>query len=675
MDSSEVIPPPSAPSQPAPVCEVPNVPQKPVRKSKGREPPPRPKSRPVSELTLETGALDKALVGGEGKSSQAVPDEEEREKTSNNSALKNAPVVPVRKTRKNEDSDFSKEKDSMEVSSTQEEQVELCNHRAENKVIKEVESVKKVAPKPTVFESKPTENDSSFSAEVDDVKETKSDNPDVPVLDSAAAGKKSKPTVIVAKPPKRTTLPSQGTEDKHETEQQKEEKPTPLSSQGGKPPPPAKKPKPAVKPKPFSSVETPSEEPTEEKNLDSVVATKPKPSPTVILAAKLPKTETPKPSDTQYAKEKEESQTQVKPSKPTVILSVKPPNVSKAPKTDSKSTRDDEEEKVQVKPALAESAGNVQEGGKDQKQEIAPQTVKPKRVPTVIRAPRPDGQDSNEGRKPPKRPQRGPSVRKPAPPRPVSAPAEEDKEQDKLITRTREESNTDDSVEKKAKPQRPVSMPGFKGNEVTAGAKKFHETESPDEAETTLIRKGSKKRLPAPRPPTVEHVKGEKEPTPEQVSDEKTNEKHRPPPPRPRAVEPAKGEVEPTLETSDKKQDRDDKSKGKTKPPRPSSGVLDNETSKHLPKETGEGHVDDKPKPARPAPVALKGHAASRNVADRKTVGESSAGDHVKGTSGGRDSADHEKKSSKTKPKPPRPTSASFSSKGKPHRPSGPTAK
>jgi len=218
-------------------------------------------------------------------------------------------------------------------------------------------------------------------------------------------------------------------------------------------------------------------------------------------------------------------------------------------------------------------------------------------------------------------------------------------------------------------------MPGFKGNEVTAGAKKFHETESPDEAETTLIRKGSKKRLPAPRPPTVEHVKGEKEPTPEQVSDEKTNEKHRPPPPRPRAVEPAKGEVEPTLETSDKKQDRDDKSKGKTKPPRPSSGVLDNETSKHLPKETGEGHVDDKPKPARPAPVALKGHAASRNVADTKTVGESSAGDHVKGTSGGRDSADHEKKSSKTKPKPPRPTSASFSSKGKPHRPSGPTAK
>lgn len=672
MDSSGVIPPPSAPIEPAPVCEGPKVPQKPGRKSKGREPPPRPKTRPVSELTLETDEqVMGPVIAGEQKSAQVIPNEGEEEKTNNDSGVKNAPVVPARKIQNGRTGDGGGEEGNMNDNSNLEEKLEL-NQRTESEVARE-DHVLKVAAKPTVITAKPVENVPRSVVEVDGV----NNNPAVPVADMAPTGKKSKPTVIMAKPKKKMPS-SQEIDEQQESNEQEEagkvEKSIP--SQGGIPPPPAKKPKPAVKPKPSSSTETTNKESAEEKKLDTAVAPKLKARPNVILPTKPPKvTEASKPSESaETAKNMEESQAQVKPSRPTVILPAKPPpKVTEAPKS-SEYAKDRENEQAQVKPASAETAERVQEGGREQEQKA----VKTKRVPTVIRAARPEGQDSSEGRKQPKRPQRGPSVRKAAPSRPVTGPAKENEELDKVTSHSQEEgvSNriTEEMQERKPKPPRPVSIPGFKDNETLIDAKKIYEANSPEEA--ALNRKGSRKRPPAPRPPMAEHVRGEIEPTPgAHVPDEKSKDKHRPAPPRPPAVEPVRGEVEPTLQTHDKKHVPDDKPKGKTKPPRPSSRDLDNKPLKHLPEEMSESHLDDKRKPARPAPVAPKAGTASRNVAETRTIGESSADDHVKGTSNARDSAGHEKASSKAKPKPPRPTPSSGASKNKPHRPSGPTAK
>ena len=669
-----MIPSPSALSQPAPV--VPKVFPKQGRKSKGREPPPRPKSRPVSELTLETDEPTwGAVISGEGASAQGQSSQE--------SDLKFAPVAPARKMQSHNVDDTSNLK----------EKVELINR---------VDAA---------------ENESSPAVEVDGVKEATLGNTGVSTVDTAATGRKSRPTVI-SKPPKKNPVPCQDALEKHGNEEQKEvrkeEKVTPDANQGGKPPPPAKKPKPAVKPKPSIAVEPPSKEPAEEKKMDSAVAPKPKARPTLILPAKPPKvngapklsdsetcnntdegktqmkpsrptvilpnkpknSEARKPaSESEPAKDKEERPVQVKSSRPTVILPPKPPKMSETSKP-SESSREDEQ--AEVKPSSAEAAEKLRDKRNDQELTAAPQSVKPKRVPTVIRAPRPEGLDTGELRKPPQRPQRGPSVRKAAPARPVRVPAEESEGQDNTTSRTQEESDTGVSAavkekkqEKKAKPPRPVSMPGFKENENLLNAPKLHDAESPVEGET-LNRKDSRKRPPPHRPPTAEPGRDVVEPTTEtidktNVPDEKSREKHRPPPPRPPMSEPVRVEVEPTPEPRDKTENKDSKSKGKNKPPRPSSRVLESKALKHSTEET------DKPKPARPVAVGPKVDTCNSNEAETRTVGETSTDNHMKGTHDARDSEGHEKAPSKSKPRPPRPAASSASSKNKPQRPTGPT--
>lgn len=672
MDSPAMIPSPSTLSQPAP--EVPKISPKQSRKSKGREPPPRPKTRPVSELTLETDELEMGpVIPGEGTSVQVQSSQE--------SDLNYVPVVPARK---------------------------MQSHSMEDTSNLEVDTAEK--------ESRPA------PVEVDGVKEATLDNSGVSPVDAASTVRKSRPTVIT-KPPKKTPVPCQDAEEKHRNEEQeevkKEEKVIPDVNQGGKPPPPAKKPKPAVKAKPPSSAETPSKESTEEKKMDGAVAPKPKARPTVILPAKPPKvsgapkladsetakdedegkaqvkssrptvilptkdksSEARKASESESVKDKEEGPVQVKSPKPTVILAAKPPKMTETSKP-SEGSREDEQ--AEVKPSSAEAAEKVRDKGNDGELTAAPRSVKAKRVPTVIRAPRPEGQGTGEVRKPPQRPQRGPSVRKAAPPRPVRVPAEENEGQDNATSRSQEESDAGGSAqvkerkqEKKAKPPRPVSMPGLKEYENLLNVQKLHDTESPVEGETALNRKGSRKRPPPPRPPAAEPDRRGVEPTPEaidkaNVPDEKSTEKHRPPAPRPLTSEPVRVEVEPTPETRDKMDDKGSKPKGKSKPPRPSSRVLESKPSKHSPEEMEETHMD-KPKPARPALVAPKVDAGSRNDAETRTVGETSADNHVKGTSDARDSEGHGKVSSKSKPRPPRPTSSSVSSKNKPQRPSGPT--
>ena len=673
MDSPAMIPSPSAVSQPAP--EVPKVSPKQSRRSKGREPPPRPKTRPVSELTLETDELEMGpVIPGERTSVQVQSSQE--------SDLNYAPVVPVRK---------------------------MQSHSMEDTWNLEVDTAES--------ESRPA------PVEVDGVKEATLDNTGVSPVDAAVTARKSRPTVII-KPPKKTPVPCQDAEEKHRNEEQeevrKDEKVIPDANQGRKPPPPAKKPKPAVKPKPSSSAETPSKEPTEEKKMDDAVAPKPKARPTVILPAKPPKVSgAPKLSDSETAKDENEGKAQVKPSRPTVILPTKDKCTEARKPSESDSVKDKEEgpvkdkssrptvilaakppkmtetskpsenhredEQAEVKPSSAEVSEKVRDKGNDGELTAAPRSTKVKRVPTIIRAPRLEGQGTGEVRKPPQRPKRGPSVRRAAPPRPVSVPAEENEGQDNATSRSQEESDAGVSAQvkekkqgKKAKPPRPVSMPGLKENENLLNAEKLHDAESPVEGEAALNRKGSRKRPLPPRSPAAELDRGGVEPTPEaidktNVPDDKSRKKHRPPAPIPPTSEPVRVGVEPTPEARDKTEDKDSKPKGKIKPPRPSSRVLEGKPSKHSPEETEEGHVD-KPKPARPAPVAPKVDAGSRNEAETRTVGETSADNHVKGTSDARGSeAGHDKASSKSKPRPPRPASSSVSSKNKPQRPSGPT--
>ena len=675
MDSPAMIPSPSAVSQPAP--EVPKFSPKQSRRSKGREPPPRPKTRPVSELTLDTDQLEMGpVIPGERTSVQVQSSQE--------SDLNDAPAVPARKMQSH------------------------CMEATSNLEVDTAESETRPSP-----------------VEVNGVKEATLDNSSVSPVDAAVTARKSRPTVIT-KPPKKTPVPCQDAEQKHGNQEQeevrKEAKVITDANQGGKPPPPAKKPRPAVKPKPSSSAETPSKEPTEKKKLDGAVAPKPKARPTVILPAKPPKVSSgaPKLSDSETAKDKDEGKAQVKPSRPTVILPTKDKSTEARKPSESESVKDKEEglvkdkssrptvilaakppkmtetskpsenrredEQAEVKPPSAEVAEKVRDKGNNGELTAAPRSVKAKRAPTVIRAPRPEGQGTGEVRKPPQRPKRGPSVRRAAPPRPASVPAEENEGQDDATSPSQEGSDAGVSAqakerkqEKKAKPPRPVSMPGLKENENLLNVQKLHDAESPVEGEGALNRKGSRKRPPPPRPPAAESDRGGVEPTPEtidkaNVPDEKSREKHRPTAPRPPTSEPVRVEVEPTPEVRDKTESKDSKPKGKNKPPRPSSKVLEGKPSKHSPEETEEGHHVDKPKPARPAPVAPKVDAGSRNEAETRTVGETSADNHVKGTSDARDSeAGHEKASSKSKPRPPRPASSSVSSKNKPQRPSGPT--
>ena len=703
MDSSGIIPPPSVTGPSVP--EVPKVPQKPSRKPKGREPPPRPKSRPVSELTLETDEQDEGSVATESERAER----EVQGSTSESKVLKPpivppvaSPVAPPRKVpkEKSKTSDVSRENANLNLG----EKLDL-SRKTEREIVNDGDAVQKpVSAKPTIVGAKSresTENDSKPSGEVEEVKERRLDSNSVPVEDSTATGKKIKPTVIIAPKPAKKKEPETDTQKgKDKGKEPSNDKPTAVTvSQGGKPPPPAKKPKPPVKAKPSSALETPSKPSTEPKNKpDTTVAPKPR-------------------------------------VRPTVIVATKPPKVSDEEKPDEESYKSKEESQARLKPTPATEPVEAKQQARDEQKTATAPSVKPKRAPTIIRAaPRPDVQDTGEERKPPKRPQRGPSIRAP-PRRPVSAPAEENKGQEKLVVDGQDEQVTEKEEEKLSRPPRPVSIPGVKDNEALKDSKKLKETASPDEESTTMTRKGSRKRSPPPRPPMVEPV-GEKvdstpetqaktedfggkartrvpasrppsmEPAGEKVDatseahdnikalDENSKGKTRPPPPRPPAVDNASDKKASAPEIRDKTapQDGDEKSKQKNRPPRPASKILDDKPSKHLHEETEQSRTQEKPKPARPAPVAPNESSVThKNVheAETRTVAESTRDDHVQETSHARDSAREvgpstaevhekdksEKVSSKPKPKPARPPSSTSSTKNKPHRPSAPVTK
>ena len=717
MDSSGVVPPPVVPAQPASVFEepLPKAPQR--RKPKGREPPPRPKTRPVSELSLETDELDMGLVISDKK----INTHKEYVSKVDGTRLSNTPAFPTQKVKndKPEIDDVLRTDEHANDSGNVNKKSEL-HPRELCEIGEEDQQVNKVADKSTAIKAKPRERESRSSSGVGEVKEKGLDGTGISVVDAVAAGKKTKPTVIIAKPPNKTT--SQGPEEKDGIEEHKREKPIPVSTQEKKPPPPAKKPKPAVKPKPSSVVEPAVKQSVEDKKLDSTVAPKPKAKPTVILPAKPSKTTDVPKTGGESAEEKEVNGVQKKASRPTVILAAKPSKVTETPTPGSESVREKDETIAQVKtsprPTVVlpskpskipetprdsdkETSKSVEDGQTSSKvssaepaemqdQSAAPQPVKTKRVPTVIRAPRPQGQETGVERKAPKRPQRGPSIKRSVPPRPDSAPPAKNEDQSELAAGTqKEEAKPDasallsDKVQTKSRPQRPVSMRGVKDSESVLDKRKLHESESSVGTEKNITRKGSKKRPPPPRPPAADSVRGEVEPTSEirdevHSSDEKSNEKHRPAPRRPPSSKLASGKAS---VSSDAQKTQDHKPKETSKPPRPSSRTLDSTHLKDLHDEPVETHVEVKTKPARPAPAASKVDAASRNAAEIRTVAESSADDHVNNICTVRDSreTDHSvakghEKASKSKARPPRPTSAS-TSKYEKQAPSQPVAK
>ena len=714
-DSSGVIPPPTVPAQPVPVFEepLPKAPQR--RKPKSREPPPRPKTRPVSELTLESDELDMGSVIPDKK----INTHKEDVSKVDGSRLSNTSAFPTQKVKydKPEINDVLRTDEHANDSGNVNEKSELHPRDLCGEIGEEDQQVNKT----TAIKAKPRERESRSSSDVDEVKERGLDGTGITVVDTAAAGKKTKPTVIIAKPSKKTTS-SQGPEEKDGIEEHTGEKPIPVSTQERKPPPPAKKPKPAVKPKPSSMVEPAVKESAEDKKLDSTVAPKPKAKPTVILPAKPSKTTDVPKTGSESVGEKEMNGVQKKASRPTVILAAKPSKATETPTPGSESVREKDETVAQVKTSLrptvvlpsqpskipepardsdketskseedSQTSSKVAsaEPGEMQDQSAAPQPVKTKRVPTVIRAPRPQGQEIGVERKAPKRPQRGPSIRRSAPPRPGSAPPAKNEDQSELVAGTqKEEAKPDgsallsDKVQTKSRPQRPVSMRGVKENESVLDKRKLHESESLVGTGKNITRKGSKKRPPPPRPPAADSHRGEVETTSEVCDevhslDEKSKEKHRPAPRRPPSSKLAGGK---TSVSSDAQKTQDHEPKEKSKPPRPSSRTVDSTHPKDLHDEPVEAHVEVKTKPARPAPAASKADAASRNAAEIRTVAESSADDHVNNTCTVRGSkeTDHSvakghEKASKSKARPPRPISAS-TSKHEKQAPSQPEAK
>lgn len=700
MDSSGVIPPPAVPAQPTPVFEepLPKAPQR--RKPKGREPPPRPKTRPVSELTLESDELD---VGSVISDKKINSHKEDGSWLSNTSALSTQKV----KNDKPEINDTLRTDDLTNDSGNVNEKSEL-HARDLCEIREDDQQVNKVADKTTAMKAKPRERESRSSSGVDEVKERGLDGTGVPVMDAAVGGKKTKPTVIIAKPPKKTTS-SHGPEENDRIEEHKEEKPIPVTTQERKPPPPAKKPKPAVKPKPSGVLEPAVKESAEEKKLNSTVAPKPKAKPTAILPAKPSKATDVPTTGGESAEKKEVNGVQKKASRPTVILAAKRSKAKETPTPGSESVSEKDETVAQVKTvprttvvlpskpskipeASRDSDKETSKSGKDgqtsskaasaepremQDQSAALQPVKTKRVPTVIRAPRPQGQETGEERKAPKRPKRGPSIRRSAPPRPDSAPPAKNEDQSELAAGTqKEEAKPDESallsdkVQTKSRPQRPVCMPGVKENESVLDKRKLHESEPSLGTEKNITRKDSKKRPPPPRPPAADSVRGEVETTSEvrdevHSSGEKSNEKHRPAPHRPPSSKHAGSKASATL---DAQKTQDHKPKEKRKPLRPSSRTLDSTHPRGLHDEAVEAHAEVKTKPARPAPTAPKADAASWNAAEIRAVAESSADDHVNNTCTvrGLRETDHSvakgnEKASNFKARPPQPTSASTS--------------
>ena len=695
MDSSEVIPPPSNTNQPASATQIPTIPLKPGRKPKGREPPPRPKSRPVSELNLGTDEKNEGAISGEGASVHE-PAEKGRERERSNGvevpkkgpvSRISAPVAPVRKISKDE----AEESDIVgrNLNPFFNDNLE-SNGEVEPDTMKGLPVVKKPVPKPTVIRPKLKEKEKNNSDPIVDDDEQNGVCSVITIHDGAT-GKKSKPTVIVpAKTAKKKADDTEGLKGKQDKKEEFGEKPKPDNSDGRKPPPPAKKPKPPVKPKPYSSSETPSKLSTEE-------------APKEITAAPKPK------------------------SRPTVIVAARPPKKSEAvrPGEESSANKDQEDKPPLKSPNTNESTQNMQEA-KTKETAVDSPAVKPRRVPTVITASRPDSPSPHAERKPPKRPKRGPSI-KAAPRRPISAPSEENQNFGALSTDSQDELNTRVSQQdaetlqqKSPKPRRPVSLPGVKGREALTTAEKASDASSPPEETSNQTRKNSKKRPPPPRPPAVDNAGKPVVHSEPQDSSDKSKGRGKPPPPRPLAVghagnkiDTAESAITDVHDSSEKSkrskppprppaashagdgpastpeedktvmQDFDDKkSKKKNRPPRPSFKVIDTKQSRGGKEE---GQADEKRKPAKPVPVDPLGtNLTKTNVTETRTVAESSADNHVKDMSQTRNSErrgdgsateDHEEErneqaSSKTKAKPARPPSSSVSIKSKPRRPS-----
>jgi len=673
MGPSGVILPPSVPGQPTPANEEPKVSLRASQKAKGREPPPRPKSRPVSELTLEGGECRRGLVTGEVADSQVISEKEHKVGHGTESGLNKSSVLSERNAESHKvDSNFDLR-----------------------------------GPRPGVGVDSVTETA---------LKET------VATKDAAVTRKKAKPSVITADGSNKNAAPAQEADEKIKNGVANNDN---EAIQGGKPHPPAKKPKPALKPKPSSSINTHNNK-VEETRSDNEepVARKPKLRPTVILPSKPPPavTEVPKPpvNEAEAVKDMIDENDQVKRSKPTVILPVKPKKTEtpkdverfgqvkpskptiilpdKPKNTKALSVTEKDERHGQTKPSTptviaaakppqmtgtlegdqtpAATSSSVQGEDTDKERVVA----KPRRVPTIIRASRPEVQDAGEGRKPPKRPQRGPSVRKPAPPRPVRAAGEQ---QDKLTSRKQDESDDDlpsPSVERKVErltPPRMVSTTESKEKENWTEARKLQK-ESSEQDEISLKRRTSKRGPPPTRPPAVESVR--------------------------------EG-VKPILEARGETEAQDNKRKGKNKPPRPPSKVSDSQSSKDTPDQS-----DNRLKPTIPAPItpkfdvekegetsekrdseALKDENKMSRKGSRKrpppprlqkadglnsnetetgTARDTPNEDHVKGTSESRDTGVHENAASKSKLKPARPAPSSISSDGMPpHRPTAPTTK
>ena len=204
MGPSGVILPPSVPGQPTPANEEPKVSLRASQKTKGREPPPRPKSRPVSELTLEGGESARGLVTREVADSQVISEKEHRVGPGTESGLKKSPV--------------------------------LLERNAESHMV-----------------------DSSFElrgpkhgVEVDGAAETALKET-VATKDAAVTSKKAKPSIITASGSNNKAAPAQEADEKIKNGVANNDN---EAIQGGKPHPPAKKPKPALKPKPSSSIDT-----------------------------------------------------------------------------------------------------------------------------------------------------------------------------------------------------------------------------------------------------------------------------------------------------------------------------------------------------------------------------------------------------------------------------------
>lgn len=674
---------------------------------------------------------------------QDIPGKEEEDRIGNDSGLKKAPAVPQRKD------------EHHKIDSSLGEKSEL-SRTVENCTVQENEVEKIIAKVPSgrsgvLAGSKPV-------AEVDGERKTALRQPKV-TKDVAITGQKSKPTILMPNRSNKSEELPQKADDKFKSEVDKDKKHIPATVLQGKPPPRAKKPKPALKPKPTSSIDTPSETDKKKPDVAAAAAPKPKSRPTMILPTKPSPSETEiaKPSDSnvetvkttdvqdkrskpnvilpatrnntevpkisEAVKDMEERSAQAKSSKPTIILPNKPKNTQVPSATEKK------EQPGQANPSrttvilggkpptteTVESSSNSSKGEAEQVSVIVPakdmqgegtgqekMVAKPRRIPTIIRAARPEGQEAGEGRIAPKRPQRGPSVRKAAPSRPVGAPGEENNERDKGISLSQVELKAEESTasterkqEKKPKPPRPVCVPGTKQSKNVPEAPKSDNTESPVENEKSLETTESSKRTPPSRPPSAESVRGG---------------------------------VEATFELSDKTEDKNEKPIGKKRPPRPPSKALDSQSSKDIHKQSensstlaeaasavtkadagskeneiesdtvGARSVDGQAKgtsetsdsgareiernPSRkgsrkrpPPPRIQKGDAGSKSETGAQSVRESSADNHMKGTSQSRDSGPHEKAASKAKSKPPRPVSTSLSSKDKPHRPSEPTTK